>query len=44
MRGEFFSSATLGWVVCFRWYPGFVSVLQALPFGVLVFSLASANC
>ncbi|ALL67494.1 rod shape-determining protein [Paraburkholderia caribensis MBA4] len=26
----------------FRWHPRFVSVLHALPFGVLAFSLASA--
>jgi hypothetical protein len=27
-----------------RWHPRFVIVLQALPFGVLAFALASAIC
>ncbi|ALL63320.1 hypothetical protein K788_0004186 [Paraburkholderia caribensis MBA4] len=28
----------------FRWHARFVSVLHALPFGVLAFALASAIC
>jgi hypothetical protein len=38
-------SATAGWFASgFRWHPRIAFVLQALPFGVFAFALASALC